>query len=166
LCDWCAYQDLCPAKKHLVKVAELPRDKWADEPGVKIADAYAERWRTKKDLEAEMKKVEAELDEVREAAIRFAEREGVSAIAGTDVRLKVTGKEKLVAPAKGSEERETLEKELRAAGVWDELCTLDPAALEKALAEGRWAPEVVTRIKALVSLEKRYTVSIKEDQSD
>jgi putative RecB family exonuclease len=30
LCDWCAYQDLCPAKKHLVKVAELPKEDQSD----------------------------------------------------------------------------------------------------------------------------------------
>ncbi len=33
LCDWCPYWDLCPVKKHLVKVEALPKDKWKDEPG-------------------------------------------------------------------------------------------------------------------------------------
>jgi len=27
LCDWCSYWDLCPAKKHLVKVEALPADR-------------------------------------------------------------------------------------------------------------------------------------------
>jgi RecB family exonuclease len=26
LCDWCPYWDLCPVKKHLVKVESLPKD--------------------------------------------------------------------------------------------------------------------------------------------
>jgi len=26
LCNWCPYWDLCPEKKHLVKVEGLPRD--------------------------------------------------------------------------------------------------------------------------------------------
>jgi ATP-dependent helicase/DNAse subunit B len=26
LCNWCPYWDLCPVKKHLVKVEGLPRD--------------------------------------------------------------------------------------------------------------------------------------------
>jgi putative RecB family exonuclease len=163
LCDWCAYQDLCPAKKHVVKVEALPRDKWKDEPGVKIADDYAELWREKKDLEAEVKAVEAELDGIREAAVAFAEREGVSAIAGTDVRLRVTGKDRLVAPAKGSEEREALEAALKAAGVWEDVSTLDTAALEKSVAEGKWGPDILERIKVYVSTEKRYTVTLKEE---
>jgi putative RecB family exonuclease len=164
LCDWCAYQDLCPAKKHLIRVEALPRDEWKDEPGVKIADAYAERWRRKRELDAEEKTVDAELDAIRDAAIAFAEKEGVSAIAGTDVRLRITGKERVVSPLKGTEEREALEAALRAAGVWEEISTLDPPALEKAVSEGRWPPEVLDRVKAYISTEKRYTVTLKEEE--
>jgi len=163
LCDWCPYWDLCPAKKHLVKVEALPKDKWRDEPGVKIADAYAERWRKRRELEAEMKAVETELDEIKDAAIMFAEREGASVIAGTEARLRVTAKDKLISPAKGSGEREALERELREAGVWDDVSTLDSAALEKAVSEGRWAPEVTERIRTYLSAEKRYTVTLKEN---
>ncbi len=163
LCDWCSYWDLCPAKKHLVKVEALPKERWKDEPGVVIVDAYAERWRKKRELEAEVKAVEAELEEIREAAINFAEREGVQVIAGTDARLRVTGKERLVSPAKGSEEREALERELKATGVWDEVSTLDPPALEKAMTEGRWTGEMVDRIQAFLRMEKRWTVTLKDD---
>jgi hypothetical protein len=67
------------------------------------------------------------------------------------------------APSKGSEERAELEGELKALGVWDEVATLDTAALEKAMTEGRWRGEVVARIKAYVSTEKRYTVTLKEN---
>jgi putative RecB family exonuclease len=163
LCDWCPYWDLCPAKKHLLKVAELPEDKWKDEPGVVIVDAYAERWRKKKDLESESKALDAELDGLKDAAIAFAEREGVSVIAGTAARLRVTGKDKIVSPAKGTDAREALEKDLRALGVWDEVSTLDPSAIEKFVAEGRFAPDVLERLKAYLSTEKRYTVTLKED---
>jgi len=164
LCGWCPYWDLCPVKKHLVKVEALPKDKWKDEPGVVIVDAYADRWRKKRELDAETKAVEAELDALRDAAISFAEKEGVQVIAGTEARLRVTGKDRVVSPAKGSAEREALEQELRALGVWDEVAVLDPFALEKAVAEGKWAGDVLERIKAYVSIEKRYTV-IKERSS-
>jgi CRISPR/Cas system-associated exonuclease Cas4 (RecB family) len=154
---------LCPVKKHLAKVKALPKDKWKDEPGVVIVDAYAERLRKKRELDAEIKGVEGEIGELREAAIVFAEREAVQVIAGTEARLRVTGKERVVSPAKGSVEREALERELRAAGIWDEVSTLDASALEKAVAEGKWGPEVLARIKAYVSTEKRYTVTLKEE---
>jgi CRISPR/Cas system-associated exonuclease Cas4 (RecB family) len=166
LCDWCPYWDLCPVKKHLVKVEALPKDKWKDEPGVVIVDAYAERWREKRELDAETKAVEAELDVLRDAAIAFAEKEDVQVIAGTEARLRVTGKERVVSPAKGSEEREALERELRAAGVWDDVSTLDASALEKAVTDKKWAPEVLVRLKAYISTEKRYTVTLKEENKD
>ncbi|MBE0711081.1 MAG: hypothetical protein IH583_01770, partial [Candidatus Aminicenantes bacterium] len=51
---------------------------------------------------------------------------------------------------------------LRAAGIWDEVAALDPFALEKAMAEGKWAPEINERLKAYISTEKRYTVTISE----
>ncbi len=164
LCDWCPYWDLCPVKKHLVKVEALPRDKWKDEPGVVIVDAYADRWRKKRALEAETKAVEAELGELREAAIAFAEKEDVQVIAGTGAKLRVTGKDRIISPAKGSDEREALEKELQALGVWDEVAALDPYALEKAVAEGKWQSPILERIQAYIKTEKRYTVSLKEDR--
>jgi hypothetical protein len=52
---------------------------------------------------------------------------------------------------------------LRAAGVWDEVSTLDASALEKAMTEGKWAPEVLERLKAYITKEKRYTVTLKEE---
>ena len=162
LCDWCPYWDLCPVKKHLLKVEGLPADEWKDEPGVKIVDAYAERWRRKRELEEEQRTVDEELEKVRAAAIAFAEREGIQVIAGTGRRLRVTGRERVVSPAKGSEEREALEKELRALGVWDEVAMLDPFTLEKAVAEGKWEGEVLERIRTYVRTEKRYTVTLKE----
>jgi hypothetical protein len=128
-----------------------------------IVDAYAERWRKKRDLDAEVKAVEAELEEIRKAAIEFSEREAVQVIAGTDARLRVTGKERVVLPGKGSEAREALERELKAAGVWDEVATLDTSALEKAVAGGRWADDVRARIKEYIGTEKRYTVTLKDE---
>jgi len=162
LCDWCPYWDLCPAKKHLAKVEALPEDKWKDEPGVVIVDAYAERWRKKKELEAGEKALEAELEEIRQAAIAFAEKEGVQIIAGTDARLRVTGKERIVSPGKGTEERAALEEELRERGVWDEVAALDPFALEDAVAAGKWSAEILEKIRAYVSVEKRYTLTLSD----
>lgn len=162
LCDWCAYWDLCPAKKHLVKVEALARDKWKDEPGVAIVDAYAERWRKKRELEAEKDALEKEIETIREAAIAFAEKEGVQVIAGTGSKLRVTSRNAVVSPKKGSEERRALEAKLRDLRVWDEVAALDVYALEDAVLAGKWGEEVVEALRAFISLEKRYTVSLKE----
>jgi putative RecB family exonuclease len=164
LCDWCPYWDLCPVKKHQLKVEELPADEWKDEPGVKIVDAYAELWRKRRALEAEQRTVDGELEKIRDAAIAFAEKEDIQVIAGTAARLRVTGKDRVLSPAKGSPDRDALEKDLKALGVWEEISTLDPYALEKAVAEGQWRSSVLERIQAYIKTEKRYTVTLKEDR--
>jgi hypothetical protein len=79
------------------------------------------------------------------------------------MRLRVTGKERVVSPAKGTGERAALEDELRALGVWDEVAMLDPFALEKAVAEGKWGGDILERVKAYVKTEKRYIVTLKDD---
>jgi hypothetical protein len=162
LCDWCSYWDLCPSKKHLIKVEALPKDKWKDEPGVAIVDAYAERWRKKKALEAEVKALEGEIEGLREAAISFAEKEGVQVIAGSDARLRVTGRDCVVSPKKGTEERAALEAELRRLGVWDEVAMLDPFALEDAVMVGKWGAGALDALKSYVKTEKRWTLTVKE----
>jgi hypothetical protein len=106
------------------------------------------------------------LEGLKEAAIDFAEKEGAQVIAGTDARLKVTGKERVIAPGKGSEEREALDAELRRLGVWDEVADLDTKALEKAILEGKWGAGVLEALKALVCIEKRYKVTLKEEDGD
>ena len=78
----------------------------------------------------------------------------------------MTWKERIVSRNRGAEEREALERELRALGVWDEGTTLDTSALEKAVTEKKWAPDVLERIKAYISTEKRYTVTLKDENSD
>ncbi|OGD11995.1 MAG: hypothetical protein A2Y86_01865 [Candidatus Aminicenantes bacterium RBG_13_62_12] len=163
LCDWCSYWDICPEKKHLVKVGGLPENEWENEPGVRIVDAYAERWRKRRALEEEKEVVDKELEKLREAAVAFAEKEDVQVIAGSDAKLRVAGKEKIISPAKGTAEREALESALRALGVWDEVATLDTFALERALAEGRWSGETLERLRTFVAAEKRWTVTLKED---
>lgn len=166
LCGWCSYWDLCPLKKHLVKVGGLPENEWKNEPGVRIVDAYVERWRKRRDLEEEKEVVEKELEKIREAAVAFAEKEGIRVLAGSEAKLRVSGKEKIASPGKGTAEREALEKELRALDVWDEVATLDTFALEKALTEGRWPVETVGRIRAYVALEKRWAVTVKEEPAE
>ena len=78
----------------------------------------------------------------------------------------MTGKDKVVLPGKGSEEREALDAELRKLGVWDEVADLDTKALEKAMLEGKWGADVLDALKAHISTEKRYKVTLKEEDGD
>ena len=41
LCNWCAYQDLCPKKKHLYKVDHLPVNEYLKDDCVKLTNTFA-----------------------------------------------------------------------------------------------------------------------------
>lgn len=164
LCGWCPYWDLCPAKKHLVKIESLPEEKWRNEPGVVIVDSYAEKWRKKREIEAEAKSLEAEMEALRDAAIAFAEKEGVQVIAGTDAKLRVTSREAVASPKKGTEERTALEGKLRELRVWDEVVALDQHALEEAVLAGKWGADIVAVLEPYIHLEKRWTLTVKQNE--
>jgi hypothetical protein len=78
----------------------------------------------------------------------------------------VTGKDRVFTPAKGTEERRALEAELRRLGVWDEVAEIDRSALEKAIAAGKWGPEVTGALKAYAKTEKVWTLTVKAGDED
>lgn len=173
LCGWCPYWDLCPAKKHLFKLQELPQADWKEVPGVAIVDAYAEKWRMKKELEeqvkgpqAEIKRLEAEIKDIRKVALDFARQEDVVVIAGTDARLRITSKVVESWPDEGTEKRQALEEELRAAGIWNDVSVLDIGALRKAVAGGKWPDDVLARMKEYRQAEESFTVTLKDNRKD
>jgi len=160
LCDWCPYRDLCPAKRHLLRVADLPADEYRDEPGVKLAARYAELEREKSALHEKVKAVEAEQKKVAEAAIAFAEREGLTVIDGPGVRLKVEIKEELRAPTK-SEDPKTWER-LRAflirEGKYEEVSTVNNNMLNYRLKT--WPKELLEKMKDVLQCRILKTVRL------
>ena len=42
LCDWCDYQGLCPKRKHLIRVGNLPLNEYLNEEGVTLVNHYVE----------------------------------------------------------------------------------------------------------------------------
>ncbi len=98
LCDWCEFQQVCPVRKHLFQVAVLPPNRFADEPGVKLVDAWTGLDAKRLELKAAMEAVEAEIEEVRAALEAFAAREGVEVVAGSEREATVRPVESFVFP--------------------------------------------------------------------
>lgn len=104
------------------------------------------------------------MEVLRETVIVLAEREGAQAIAGTDARLRVTADDWVISPGKGTKERKALEAEFQWLGVWDKLAELGTHALEDAVKAGKWELEILEALKAHVSTEKRFTVTVSENR--
>lgn len=164
LCEWCVYPDLCPKRKHLYKVEAMPVNEYLKDSGVKLVNAYTELAGKKKSLEDKIDEIDMELDKIKEAAIKYSEKEGADVIRGSDHKLKITEKQKISSPPKGSDERKELENILRESGKWDEISDLDAHAMEKAVSEERWDKKIVDKIKKFLTIEVKISVTLSKLQ--
>lgn len=120
-------------RKHLYEVKELPPNRFAKEPGVKLVDHWAELQAKRQALIDRQRELEAEIGEVQEALIELAEKKDLSTIIGTEKEVAVTIAEAILFPTKGNEpaEYEAFEAKLRKSKYWPEVSTLDRSALKR-----------------------------------
>jgi putative RecB family exonuclease len=131
LCDWCEYPEYCPARKHEMKVQDLPPNKYLKEKGVSLVNKYAAIKTQIKALRNQEAALQEELDLISDTAVSFAKKEGVSNISGRDFILKVIEAVVLSFPKSGDEGREELEKFIMKVGIWEEVSGLNLARLNK-----------------------------------
>jgi RecB family exonuclease len=152
-CDWCEYHDICPRRKHLLMVRELPLNEYLSEPGVVLVNKYAE-------LKAEAKRIDEEMDRVKEALVDYSRNNDVEVIKGNNYRVSVTFSEKLKFPGKRDEGREELETVIKDAGKWEEVSTLDTHALQDVVGEGTWKQDLLDEIREYGELEQSSHVRL------
>lgn len=163
-CEWCIYPDLCPKRKHLYKVEALPVNEYLKDDGVKLANAFAKLVAEKKEHQGQIDEIDGEMDKIKEAVIQYAQKEGIEVIRGSDSKLKISEKQKVTSPSKGSPERKELEGILREVNKWDEVSDLDIYALEKIVNESRWDKKIMDRIKKFLTIEVKRNVSLSKLQ--
>ena len=153
LCDWCEYPDLCPLRKHFYKVEALPVNEYLNEPGVVLANRYAQ-------LKNQEVGIEDELEKVREAILDYARREQVEVIKGSDCKVRVTFADKLKFPRKSDAERPELDGIIKEAGKWGEVSDLDTTALISIVEKGLWSKDLIDRVMKYGRIEGSSTVRI------
>jgi putative RecB family exonuclease len=153
LCDWCAYQEYCPAKKHGLLTADLPPNEYLNEPGVKLAARYADLDRKRADLEDELRKV-------KEALIDYARKNQVEVIKGRGHRVIVKFYRGLSFPRKEESGRQELEDLVREAGLWEKVSVMSPVSLAKLVERGDLDDELARRIAAMGKVEERPWVKL------
>ena len=163
LCDWCEYKEICREWSHLYSIKDKPVNEYLGNPGVQLVNRYAE-------LKAKQKQVKldlyAEIEKVEEAITRFAEKEGVDVVFGSNNKVKVKTQSRFACPSKNSKERLELEQILRDSGKWDEVAQLDTAMINKIIQENIWEEQLIEALKKYVKLEESrrlYLSKIKND---
>ncbi len=160
LCEWCEFPDLCPKRKHLYKVEALPVNEYLKDSGVKLTNKFADLVAKKKGYQEKIKNIDEEIDKVKEAVIKYGEKEAVDVIRGSDYKLKISEKQKVSTSPKGSEERKKLEDIIREADKWDEVSELDIHAVGEAVSEERWDKKLINKIMKFITIELKKYVSV------
>jgi len=153
LCDWCEYPDLCPMRKHLYTVEALPVNEYLKEPGVTLVNKYAA-------LKDESKRIDEEIQKVREAILEYARKEGVEVIKGSDRKARVKFEEKLKFPRKSDAERQELDNTIIEAGKWAEVSQLDATALTDAIESGLWSKDLIDKVMKYGRIETTDSLRI------
>jgi putative RecB family exonuclease len=158
LCSWCAYEDICPLKKHEVEVAGLPANEYLREEGVKLVNLYAE-------FSEKKKEIEAELEKLRQALIKYAENKGLERVVGSGYHVNLKKQEKIQLPGAGEKERQVLEALLKQSGLWEQFSTVDRFALEKAILERKIDERLLQELLKLINVEASYSLRLSRDRN-
>ena len=162
LCEWCEFKPLCRQWSHLYKIHEKPSNEYLADSGVNLVNRYAELKNKQKLVNIEL---DAEIIKLEEALIRFAEKELVDCVFGSNNKVRISESKRYVCPPKNSKERLRLEQLLKEYGKYDSVTALDTAALNNVLLEKQWEATVMTALEKLVQLEKKkrlYVSKLKE----
>lgn len=162
LCEWCEYKPICPAWKHPVAMEALSPNQYLQDTGVQLVQKYAEREAKKTDLQAEIRSIENEQQKIAEAAVVYAEKEGLVTIDGSEHRLLVKTDEEFKAPRKTDDPFawELLRTTLKNAGKLEEVSTVNAAMLKFAMKKGKWPADLVKSILGLVTHSVRKTIAL------
>jgi putative RecB family exonuclease len=153
LCDWCEYPDLCPLRKHFVKVEALAANEYLNEPGVELVNKYVA-------LRDEEARIKAEMEKVREAILDYARREEVELIKGSDYKARVKFDERLKFPGKNDAERQELDEIIKEAGKWTEVSQLDISSLTHVIENDLWSKDLIDQVMKYGRIEETSSVTV------
>jgi putative RecB family exonuclease len=161
LCDWCEYRDLCPLFAHASKVSQMSFEALKKDEGVKLVDQLAAAEAKRKDLRDKLRELERDEDAVKEALIRFAKANKISAVSGLEGEASITVKDEFKFPTKTSapEAYEALERDARGGPLWKEVAKLDPHRLAEGYKRKEWPEALMALAEDLLN---RYAKRVTE----
>jgi len=100
----------------------------------------------------------SEIEQVEEALARFAEKEHVDVVFGSDKRVRIKEYERFSFPSKHSKKREQLVDKLKELDKWEEVNQLDTNALNKIILQKEWNDPILSVLEEYARLEtsKRF----------
>ena len=159
LCNWCAFQGICPLFKHEIELEEKEVNEYLDDPGVKLVNEYVK-------IKANLKIVEDEandkLEKLKEALIEFCKKNDVELVVGSDNKISVKESSSLKFPGKNTPEREELISVLEKLGKLEDVSDLDIYALARVVKGEEWDEKDLEKLKKFETLDKGYRLSVRK----
>ncbi len=155
LCAWCDYSELCPRRKHLFAVEQLPPEEFSADDGVQLVDRWVELKEREADIKAELKELKSRIDQ-------YCCSLEVDQVRGSCNLLGLTRKDVAHFPEARTPERRALEELVRQLGHWDEVSSLDTRKLGGAFNRGAWSEFDRTQIDQFLSWEESITLRLKK----
>jgi putative RecB family exonuclease len=145
LCNYCEYQNMCPAFKHKVEIEQKTLVEFKEDDGVKLVDKLAT-------LKEQYKKFEEEIDETQKQLIEFAVQKELEVVCGSNKKAKVKEYFKLKYP----EDKEKIVNLLKKHKLYEKFININYLKLNSQILEGNM-PEDITN---LPKKEKDYRVTL------
>jgi len=142
----CDFPEHCPYYRHLYMETDAKTARQELLPGIAMADAvenYAH-------LQEEIKELQSQLDEAKQAIINFCNAEGINRIAGNEHDVTY----KLVEKTGFNEEQ--VRAVLGQAGLWERVTGLDQARLKQLLTDKEISRDIKDQLKELRQVISAY----------
>ncbi len=166
LCAWCDFRDRCPLFAHEA-IAGEPPNPYEREEGAALVNIYAAIEEQKGELSARIRHLEAEQEQVRQAAILKAHELGVNRLFGLHHALTIRPDLKVHYPKKGDLPRAAFETCLHQLGLWEQVLDISWPAFKALAKQGDWLHiGVPTGLAPFVQLELEPMVRLSRKKGD
>jgi RecB family exonuclease/fructose-specific component phosphotransferase system IIB-like protein len=143
----CDFAEHCPYHKHQYLIAQPPAKARQEQlPGLVAADAV-EKYAS---LQAQIKELQAQLDEVKQSIIDYCQTAGLNRVFGSTCEITYKMVEK-----SGYAEDE-VKALLQPEGLWEKVLGFDAALLKQLLADKTLPPELKKKLEALKKVTTAY----------
>ncbi len=155
LCRWCEFMPACPNFKHLYKLKDAPVNEYLADDGVKIVNKYVE-------VHEKLKEYENELEKLKEALVKYAKKEDVEAVYGSDIRATVKQYPKLSFPKKGDPIQKEFFETIKKIGLWDDLATVDVYELAKMINSNGMHKDIVKLLDEFIARDTTTRIYLRK----
>jgi len=141
----------------------MPESDLATEPAVALVDRWAELDSKRKLLQGEQGDIEGQIEEIRQALLAIAQRDGLELIAGRRTEVAITVNDRVLFPRKGQEPEKAAELEaaLRATPWWPQLSSLNVGDLRTAWESAETNSELRRILEKFVWTDREIAVRLR-----